>query len=93
MTFRLHCPLLVSQDSRSAKSEFTVRPLFFPRPVVKHRRYEAALALIRQEMKERFKLIKLNKDNLEQVLWFAFYPKDLQHHIHEYRFIVGKKRL
>lgn len=70
----LNIPVLVQTIEEGNQTLYQVRPLFFPNPIVRHRRYESALGQLKKEIKELFKTEEMHWGVAEQALWYAYRP-------------------
>ena len=87
-TATLNIPILVRPIEQDGKSEYLIRPLFMEHPVATSRRYAKAVSIFKEEVKRRFGGYVLNRNSMDNLLWFKFSPEVKLEHFH-FDFSIG----
>jgi ATP-dependent Clp protease ATP-binding subunit ClpC len=69
---------------------YSVRPLFIPFPVVNSPRFEQAMELFRKRLTQLFQNFRLERDNLDHLMWYNFQHPFTFKRFH-LRDVVGKQ--
>jgi ATP-dependent Clp protease ATP-binding subunit ClpC len=88
-TVSLSVPVLVQNIKIDEQWQYYIRPLFFQYPVATHRRLESAIQNFKSALRDFFKGFKLQRANLESLLWYKFNPK-VKHLTPRLQFFSGK---
>lgn len=86
----LNIPTLVQDIKVEEKPHYYLRPLFIGFPVAIHRRFDFAMSQFQKEIKGFFKGYSVNRQNLDQLLWFMFNP-DLTYKQYFFEFNLGSQ--
>lgn len=89
---KLNIPTLVSDTQIDEQLQYYLRPLFLPYPIATHRRYENAISLFRQEVRQIFKGYVLSDESTQQLLWFMF-RTDIKYQQLEMEFAIGRQQI
>lgn len=89
---KLNIPTLVSDTQIDEQLQYYLRPLFLPYPVATHRRYENAVSLFRQEVRQVFKGFVLSDESTQQLLWFMF-RTEIRYQQLEMEFALGRQQI
>lgn len=87
---KLHIPVLVRQVTIDDRQHYHLRPLFIPYPVATNRQFKSALSQLQKEIRDYFRGFTLTRDNVDQLIWFQFYP-DLRYKQHEFEWLINKQ--
>jgi ATP-dependent Clp protease ATP-binding subunit ClpC len=87
---QLNIPVLVQQISFEEELNYHIRPVFTQYPVATHRHYEKAVAQFKKEVARVFKGVTIDRDNMDDILWFAFNP-GFNYHRFKLSFTLGKQ--
>ncbi|MCB9082081.1 MAG: hypothetical protein H6555_10260, partial [Lewinellaceae bacterium] len=77
-------PVLVEHIVWDEKPQFNLRPLFVPYPVVVQPRYQDAVLLFQRDIRRQLLNWQVNRDNLDDLLWYLFNPQREEKTIHYY---------
>ncbi len=86
----LDFPVWVQNPVVDKKSDFLLKPLFMPFPIVSNRRFEQAVISFQNEVRRYFNGFILNREEIEKLLWFKFNP-DVEFEIYPLEFTAGKQ--
>ncbi|MEM8907003.1 MAG: ATP-dependent Clp protease ATP-binding subunit, partial [Bacteroidota bacterium] len=87
---KLSIPVLVQNIQAEDGLHYRLRPLFMDSPAVTHRRFELAISKFQKEVKHYFTGFTLDRNNIEELLWFNFNP-NVQYKVNTYQLTVGKQ--
>jgi ATP-dependent Clp protease ATP-binding subunit ClpC len=85
----LSVPVLIQNINIDGQWQYYIRPVFFQYPVATHRRYESAIQNFRAELRDYFRGFRLERQNLNNLLWYTFNPS-VVHLKPRYHFLIGK---
>jgi len=71
----IQLPVLVQNVQVEGKQQYLVRPLFRNYPVATHLRFDKALSKFKGELTRQFKGFQVDRDNVDELLWYKFNPK------------------
>lgn len=87
---KLKIPILVQDVVVEEKPHYYIRPLFLNHPIATNRRFEAALAQFKKEIKTQFRGFIFNRSNSHNLLWYQFSP-EITYHQKEFSFTIGSQ--
>ncbi|MEM7104137.1 MAG: AAA family ATPase [Bacteroidota bacterium] len=85
----INFPVLVQQVEADGKPAYSLRPLFQSYPSTRHRRFERALNQLQKEIRRYFKGFTVDRDNIDELLWFMFNPR-IKFNTFTMSFVAGK---
>lgn len=87
---KLEFPILVQNIQQNEQSNYHLKPLFVPSPIVSDRRFEPAVRKIRDALSARLKGFEISRANADHLLWYSFNP-EIQFSTFQYSFSVSRQ--
>lgn len=81
---------LVQQTTVEEKTQYLLRPLFVPFPVVVEERYDLAIRNLKKELDQQLKDIVFDRAHARELLWYYFNP-DYRYFKFRFSFHIRKK--